>query len=114
MPRSARRSPPARSNSRLLTVLAALSTMHTVDVLAVGTPAAGASAGMPLRWADIAPGGPMPRHPNRTTTIRSLTRFLRAQQAPYQPAITTIRLDGRAALRIEFAAPSPLGLLGKS
>ena len=101
-------------NSRLLTVLAALSTMHTVNVLAVGTPAAGASAGMPLRWADIAPGGPMPRHPNRTTTIRSLTRFLRAQQAPYQPAITTIRLDGRAALRIEFAAPSPLGLLGKS
>ena len=101
-------------DSRLLTVLAALSTMHTVDVLAVGTPAAGASAGMPLRWADIAPGGPMPRHPHRTTTIRSLTRFLRAQQAPYQPAIIMIRLDGRAALRIQFAAPSPLGLLGKS
>ena len=101
-------------DSRLLTVLAALSTMHTMDVLAVGTTAAGASTGMPLRWADITPGGPMPRHPHRLSTIRSLAGFLRDQQAPFQPAITAIRLDGRAALHVQFAAPSPLGLLGKS
>ena len=100
-------------DSRLLTVLAALSTMHTMDVLAVGTTAAGASTGMPLRWADIAPGGPMPRHPHRLSTIRSLAGFLQDQQAPFQPAITAIRLDGRAALHVQFAAPSPLGLLGK-
>ena len=101
-------------DSRLLTVLAALSTMHTMNVLAVGTTAAGASTGMPLRWADVTPGGPMPGHPHRLNTIRSLAGFLQDQQAPFQPAITAIRLDGRAALHIQFAAPSPLGLLGKS
>ncbi len=101
-------------DSRLLTVLAALSTMHTMNVLAVGTTAAGASTGMPLRWADITPGAPMRRHPHRLNTIRSLAGFLQDQQAPFQPAITAIRLDGRAALHIQFAAPSPLGLLGKS
>jgi hypothetical protein len=101
-------------DSRLLTVLAALSTMHTMDVLAVGTTAAGASTGLPLRWADITPGGPMPGHPHQPNTIRSLAGFLQDQQAPFQPAITAIRLDGRAALHIQFAAPSPLGLLGKS
>ena len=102
-------------DARVLTVLAALSTMHTVDVLAVGAPAAGASSGMPLRSADITPGAPMPRRPRQPNTVRSLARFLQDQQAPFRPAgITTVRLDGRAALRIEFAAPSPLGLLGKS
>jgi hypothetical protein len=102
-------------DDRVLTVLAALATMHTVDVLAVGTPAAGASTGMPLRSADITPGAPMPRPLNRPNTVGSLERFLQDQQAPFLPAgITAIRLDGRAALRIQFAAPSPLGLLGKN
>ena len=38
---------------------------------------------------------------------------VRAQQVPYQPAqVSTVRLaDGQAGLRIDFAAPSPLGLL---
>ena len=102
-------------NARVLTVLAALSTMHTVDVLGVGSPAAGASTGMPLRSADITPGPPLPRRLRRPNTVGSLEHFLQDQQAPFLPAsITAIRLDGRAALRIQFAAPSPLGLLGKS
>jgi hypothetical protein len=39
--------------------------------------------------------------------------LLSAQQAPYLPNSATIaRLaDGRQVVRIEFAAPSPLGLL---
>jgi hypothetical protein len=39
--------------------------------------------------------------------------LVRAQRAVYQPAqVTTVRLaDGQAGLRIDFAAPSPLGLL---
>jgi sortase (surface protein transpeptidase) len=42
-------------DSRLLTVFAALATMHRVDVVGFPVPAAGASPGMPLRVADIAP-----------------------------------------------------------
>ena len=100
-------------DSRLLTVFAALATMHRVDVVDFPAPAAGASPGMPLRVADIAPAGPGTRH--RPNTVSSLARFLRNQLTPYRPAgITVVRLaSGRPVLRVEFGAPSPLGLLGK-
>jgi hypothetical protein len=68
---------------------------------------------MPLRIADIAPARPgTRRQPN---TIRSLASYLRAQLFPYRPAhITVVRLgSGRPVLRVEYGAPSPLGLLGK-
>jgi hypothetical protein len=100
-------------DSRLLTAFAALATMHVVDVVDFPASAAGASAGMPLRTADIAPARPgTPRRPN---TIGSLASYLRAQLFPYRPAhITVVRLaSGRPVLRVEYGAPSPLGLLGK-
>ncbi len=115
-----RPSPPARRalaagrvDSRLLTAFAALATMHRVDVADFPAPAAGASPGMPLRVADIAPAGPGTRH--RPNSMSSLARFLRNQLTPYRPAdITVVRLaSGRPVLRVEFGAPSPLGLLGK-
>lgn len=100
-------------DSRLLTVFAALATMHRVDVTDFPAAAAGASAGMPLRAADIGPAGPGTRR--RPNTMGSLARFLRNQLAPFRPAsITIVRLaSGRPVLRVEFGAPSPLGLLGK-
>jgi hypothetical protein len=101
-------------DARLLTVFAALATLHSVRVLGFAAPQAGVSPGLPLRTADIAPDGPgTPAQPN---SLHSLASFLRAQLPPYRPAtITEVRLPGGSpALRIEFAAPSPLGLLGKS
>ncbi len=102
-------------DSRLLTVLAALATMHTVDVLAAAPPVPGASAGIPVRAAVITPGRPVPHHPRWPNTLRSLAQFLRNQQAPYRPgSIAAIQVGRHSALRVGFAAPSPLGLLGKS
>jgi hypothetical protein len=100
-------------DSRLLTAFAALATMHMVDVVDFPAPAPGASAGMPLRIADIAPAGPGTRQ--RPNTMASLARYLRDQLTPYRPAaITVVRLaSGRPVLRVEYGAPSPLGLLGK-
>ena len=102
-------------DSRLLTVFAALATLHAVAVADFPAPpaAAGTSAVVPLRAADIAPAGPGTRR--RPNTMSSLARFLRNQLAPYRPAhITVVRLaSGRPVLRVEFGAPSPLGLLGK-
>jgi hypothetical protein len=94
-------------------VFAALATMHRVDVADFPAAAAGVSPGMPLRAADIAPAGRGTRL--RPNTMGSLARFLRNQLAPYRPAhITIVRLaSGRPVLRVEFGAPSPLGLLGK-
>ena len=100
-------------DSRLLTAFAALATMHMVDVVDFPVTASGASPGMPLRAADIAPAGPGIRH--RPNTVASLARFLRSQLAPFRPAgITSVRLaSGRPVLRVGYGAPSPLGLLGK-
>ena len=100
-------------DSRLLTVFAALATMYRVQVVDFPAPAPGASPGMPLRAADIAPAGPGTRH--RPNTMASLARYLRNQLTPYRPErITVVRLaSGRPVLRVEYGAPSPLGLLGK-
>jgi hypothetical protein len=100
-------------DSRLLTAFATLATMHMVDVVDFPVAASGASPGMPLRVADIAPAGPGIRH--RPNTVASLRRFLRNQLAPFRPAsITVARLaSGRPVLRAEYGAPSPLGLLGR-
>ena len=100
-------------DSRLLSALAALATMYRVQVMDFAAPPPGASASMPLRVADIAPAGPGTRH--RPNTVASLARFLRNQLAPFRPSsITIIRLaSGRPVLRVEYGAPSPLGLLGR-
>jgi hypothetical protein len=67
---------------------------------------------VPLRSADISP---VPAGRGRdTATLNSVTRFLLAQQGLFRPAdVTTVRLaSGQTVLHVEFAAPSPLGLLG--
>ncbi len=100
-------------DSRLLTAFAALATIHRVDVADFPASAAASGPGMPLRAADIAPAGPGNRR--RPNTVASLASFLRAQLPPYRAAnIAVVRLaSGRPALRVEYGAPSPLGLLGK-
>jgi hypothetical protein len=101
-------------DARLLTVFAALATLHSVRVLGYTAAPAGASPGLPLRTAYLAPAGPGTRQ--QPNSLQSLASFLRAQLPPYRAAsITEVRLPGGSpALRVEFAAPSPLGLLGKS
>jgi hypothetical protein len=100
-------------DSRMLSAFAALAQIYRVQVVDFSRPAPGASPGMPLRAADIAPVGPGIRH--RSSTVASLARFLRNQLAPFRPAnITIVRLaSGREVLLVEYGAPSPLGLLEK-
>ena len=99
-------------DARLLSAIGALASLYHVDVTGFGAPAAGASPGVPLRSADISPA-PADRGRD-AATLNSVTRFLLAQQALFRPAdVTTMRLaSGQTVLHIEFAAPSPLGLLG--
>jgi hypothetical protein len=100
-------------DARLLTTLATLAALYPIDVAGFGGPGAHASAGVPLRSADIsgATGVPGARS---AVSLSSLKGFLLAQRAPYLPAeMDTVRLaTGQAVLRVEFTAPSPLGLLG--
>jgi hypothetical protein len=98
-------------DARLLSAIAALATLYHVDISGFGAPAAGASPGLPLRSADISP---TPADPGGgAAALDSLKRFLLAQQGLFRPAdVTTVRLaSGQTVLRVEFTAPSPLGLL---
>ena len=100
-------------DSRLLSMFAVLAHMYRVQVVDFGLPAPGASASTPLRVADIAPADPGTRH--RPNNVAALARFLRNQWGPWRPSsITFVQLaSGRPALRVEYGAPSPLGLLQK-
>jgi hypothetical protein len=85
-------------DTRLLATLAALAAQYSFRVTAFG---------------DAAPGAPVLFRRVTTTGIgRGLAAALamvRAQNPPYLPA--HVAVAGQTGLRIEFAAPSPLGLL---
>jgi hypothetical protein len=99
-------------DTRLMVTLAVLASQHPWRVIAFGA----ASPGVPLTEAPYrqviiaADGG------GGTAGLAAALAFLRAQYGPYQPAqVTTVRLaGGQPGLRIDFAAPSPLGLLAGS
>jgi hypothetical protein len=96
-------------DARLLVVLANLAALQPVSVVGFGQATPGASPGVPLRMADLA----VPRG-NGPDSAESMISILREQTGLYVPAdIQTLRLGhGRSVLRVQFSAPSPLGLLG--
>jgi len=105
-------------DSRLQLTLAAMAAKRPVYIVAFNSFAAGADADMPVRFADMTQESSGHVVGDRSATLaflRSMTAFLRAQPAPYQPLqVETVRLaDGKTVLRIGFAAPSPLGLFGQ-
>jgi hypothetical protein len=99
-------------DSRLLITIAALAAQHPVRIVAFGGFAPGASPGSPLRFADIAETG-SPASSEAQAYVWSVRALLDAQAPPYLPlgTETTLSATGQAVLRIEFSAPSPLGLL---
>ncbi|HEY3958750.1 MAG TPA: hypothetical protein VGM53_35765 [Streptosporangiaceae bacterium] len=95
-----------RVDSRLLITLATMADTDPVRVLSFGDSGPGAGRGTPLRAAEITTaGGP--------GKLGYLLAFARAQRPPYRPALARIIRAGAGtrALRIEFTAPSPFGLL---
>jgi hypothetical protein len=106
-----------RVDSRLLIMIVSITGRNSVEpvpltVLAFGDPGPGEGAGSPLRYAELAPTGNTDRG-SSAVTVRQMIRYLAQQQPPYAPAWAAMaRLpSGQAVLRLEFAAPTPLGLL---
>jgi hypothetical protein len=93
-------------DSRLTLLLIAMAAVRPISVQAFGDRGPGASPGIPLRSADLAPTGRAPK-------IKWMLALLHARRGLDKPAhIRLIRLTGgRHALRIVFTTPSPLGLL---
>jgi len=95
-------------DSRLLITLATLSHQDPVSIVAFADSGPGASPGAPLREAElVAPANA------KSGYLHSMISLLQAQQQPYLAnSVTLVRFaNGQQAVRIEFAAPSPLGLL---
>jgi hypothetical protein len=94
-------------DSRLLATLAALSSQYSFRVTAFGD----ASPGVQVLYREVtlttSGSG------DGTAELASDLALVNAQDPPYQPAHAVIihPAAGQAALIIEFAAPSPLGLL---
>jgi hypothetical protein len=92
---------------RLLMMLAALADQQQVRITAFGDPSPGASPGVPLRSVEIVALGP---GAEAAASLRSMLSLIDAQRQPFQPLRAA--LAGSSALKVEYAAPSPLGLLG--
>jgi hypothetical protein len=90
-------------DTRLLATLAALSSQYSFAVAGFGDASPG--AGVLYREVSITANG--------AAELGSALALVQAQLPPYLPAQATIvhPAAGRTALSIEFAAPSPLGLL---
>jgi hypothetical protein len=89
-------------DTRLLATLAALSSQYSLSVIAFGD----ASPGVAVLYRDVTITG-------ASRKIAGALALVKAQVPPYLPtqAAMTQMATGPSALSIEFAAPSPLGLL---
>jgi hypothetical protein len=94
-------------DSRLLLTLAQLASQWPLSIVAFGDRAPGASAGVPLRSADLAATG------DADGLARQMSAFAHQLQAFFASArIRAVHLaNGHDVVRVEFAAPSPLGVL---
>jgi hypothetical protein len=90
---------------RLMSALTALSRHLPVSVVGFGNVGPGVSAGVPLRYADLSPEAGYAR------SVRSALSGLDTSLRPVR-TVPVVLPDGQAVLRVEFAAPSPLGTSG--
>jgi hypothetical protein len=91
---------------RLLLLLAALAVEQPVRVGGFGDPSPGAGPAVPLRSARLTPLHPGER---AASSPRSMLSFIDAQQQPFRPLRAS--QVGTSAVTVEYAVPSPLGLL---
>jgi len=100
-------------DSRLLLAMVQMANANPIDVVDFGNLATGASADLPLRYADLAEHVPA-AHQTDAAYVRSMLSALRSLPAQFKP-LWTERLplpDGQVLLRVMYSAPSPLNLLG--
>lgn len=99
-----------QADSRLLLALASLAGDQPIIIVQFGNVGSGASAGIPLRFADLAGTDPA-AHMSSSAYARAVRADLSAANAEVRPARTvTAVVRGQTVLRVEFTAPSPLGL----
>ena len=101
-----------RVDARLLIIVSYMTTVSRVSILAFGDSGPGAGAGGLLRSAQVTVESRAGR-PLGPAGLRRTITFLYQQEPAYVPTrAETVRLPGgRLGLSIEYAAPTPLGML---
>jgi hypothetical protein len=99
-------------DARVIVSMMGLAAQRHLSVVTFGDRGPGASHGVPLRSMELALPPPGPASAGKPAG-QWIIWYLRGQRA-YRPArMQRVRLaDGQHVIRIEYAAPSPLGLLG--
>lgn len=102
-----------RVDSRLILAIASLASAWPIDIVQFGDTGPGADPDIPLRYADLAEND-QATHMNRTAYVKAMRASLDKLTGLYRPAgMATVTLGGGpVVLRVEFTAPSPVGLLG--
>ncbi len=101
-------------DTRLMIAIAELASLQPVVVEAFGDSGPGASPGIPLRSADLAETNGMTPEKN-SAYIHSVVTLLSQETGSYRAAkVALVKTGARTVLRVQFAAPSPLGLLSTS
>jgi hypothetical protein len=100
-------------DARLILAIASLAAARPIDIVQFGDPGPGADPSIPLRYADLAEDD-QAAHLNRAVYVQAMRAALDKLTGPYRPAstVTMARAGEPVVLRVEFTAPSPLGLLG--
>ena len=100
-------------DSRLLEALVFVAGHQPISIVEFGNPGPGASAGVPLRYVDLAERD-RARRLSAAAYVKSLRTYLSTADVSFRPAsMTTVVLpDGQHVLRVEVTAPSPLGVFG--
>jgi hypothetical protein len=99
-------------DSRLLLAIASLATDHPIELVGFGNIAPGGDPDVPLRFADLAEND-QSAHLTGAGYVKAMRASLATVNIQFRPASRTVTLPGgQTVLRVEFTAPSPLGLLG--
>jgi hypothetical protein len=100
-------------DARLILAIASLAAARPVDIVQFGDPGPGADPSIPLRYADLAEDD-QAAHMNGAVYVQAMRAALDKLTGLYRPAgtVTMAQAGEPVVLRVEFTAPSPLGLLG--
>jgi hypothetical protein len=98
---------------RLLSALTALSTHLPVSLVDFGNVGPGASAGVPFRFADLSQPS-QAADLTQAAYVRAVRSYLDGLKTTSRPVrmVRVVLPGGQAVLRVEFTAPSPLGVSG--
>ena len=101
-------------DSRLLRALASLARHQPITIVGFGNTSPGASAGIPLRSADLAENDRAVGL-SGAAYVRSACAYLSTVRARFQliPATTVVPSHGPSVLRVQVTAPSPVAGLGR-